>query len=605
MEEILNPEVEVQDVAPVAEVEVAPATVEVVEAPAAEKEAKKAQPATKQEVIARLKEIALDASNAERAEIDLLKQIYYKIHNAEAAAAREEYINNGGLPEDFMPAPDNSEAELKVQLNIIKEARQRAAEALEAEKQNNLEKKLAIIERIKELVASPEDADKHYEEFKNLQSDWKDVKTVPAERATELWKNYQLYVEQYYDLLRMNHEMRAYDFKKNLEIKTALCEAAEKLIELEDVISAFHQLQKLHQDFRETGPVERDLREQIWTRFKDASTAINKRHQAHFEDLKAQEEANLARKTELCEKVEAINLSAIASFNEWEDLTKEVIALQNEWKTIGFTPKKINSQIFERFRTACDRFFQSKTEHFRGVRDSYASNLAAKTALCEKAEALKDDTDWAKTTNIFVELQKEWKTIGPAPHKSSEVIWKRFNDACNYFFEQKSKSNVSVRQEENDNLAKKNAIIEKLEALVEAGCTDIQVVKDLQAEWNGVGHVPFRKKDKVFKHYREVCDKLYEAFHATAGKRNLENFKKSVADKGGNDLSRERQRLQRDIELKKSEIQNYETNLTFFNSKSKSGNSLVEDLLKKVERLKADLVLLNEKLAAVNEQLKK
>ena len=454
MEEILNPEVEVQDVAPVAEVEVAPATVEEVEVVAAEKETKKAQPSTKQEVIARLKEIALDASNAERAEIDLLKQIYYKIHNAEAAAAREEYIKNGGLPEDFMPAPDNSEAELKVQLNIIKEARQRAAEALEAEKQNNLEKKLAIIERIKELVASPEDADKHYEEFKNLQSDWKDVKTVPAERATELWKNYQLYVEQYYDLLRLNHEMRAYDFKKNLEIKTALCEAAEKLIELEDVISAFHQLQKLHQDFRETGPVERDLREQIWTRFKDASTAINKRHQAHFEDLKAQEEANLTRKTELCERVEAINSSAIASFNEWEDLTKEVIALQNEWKTIGFTPKKINSQIFERFRTACDRFFQSKTEHFRGVRDSYASNLAAKTALCEKAEALKDDTDWAKTTNIFVELQKEWKTIGPAPHKSSEAIWKRFNDACNYFFEQKSKSTVSVRQEENDNLAK-------------------------------------------------------------------------------------------------------------------------------------------------------
>ena len=605
MEEILNPEVEVQDVAPVAEVEVAPATVEEVEVVAPAKEAKKAQPATKQEVIARLKEIALDASNAERAEIDLLKQIYYKIHNAEAAAAREEYIKNGGLPEDFMPAPDNSEAELKVQLNIIKEARQRAAEALEAEKQNNLEKKLAIIERIKELVASPEDADKHYEEFKNLQSDWKDVKTVPAERATELWKNYQLYVEQYYDLLRLNHEMRAYDFKKNLEIKTALCEAAEKLIDLEDVISAFHQLQKLHQDFRETGPVERDLREQIWTRFKDASTAINKRHQNHFEELKAQEEANLNRKTELCERVEAINSSAIASFNEWEDLTKEVIALQNEWKTIGFTPKKVNSQIFERFRTACDRFFQSKTEHFRGIRDSHASNLAAKTALCEKAEALKDDTDWAKTTNIFVELQKEWKTIGPAPHKSSEVIWKRFNDACNYFFDQKSKANVSVRQVENENLDKKNAIIEKLEALLAAGSTDIQAVKDLQEEWNGVGHVPFRKKDKIFKHYREVCDKLYDGFHATAGKRNLENFKKQVADKGGNDLTRERQRLQRDIELKKSEIQNYETNLTFFNSKSKSGNSLVEDLLKKVERLKADLVLLNEKLAAVNEQLKK
>lgn len=593
MEEILNPEV--QDAAQVAEV----AT------PAVEKkEVKKAMPSTKQEVIARLKEIAVDASNAERAEIDLLKQIYYKIHNAEAAAAREEFIKNGGQPEDFMPAPDNSEAELKVQLHIIKEVRQRAAEALEAEKQKNLDKKLAIIERIKEMVAQPEDVDKHYEEFKNLQSDWRDVRLVPAEHATELWKNYQLYVEQYYDLLRLNHEMRAYDFKKNLEIKTQLCEAAEKLTTLDDVVSAFHQLQKLHQDFRETGPVERDLREEIWNRFKDASTIINKRHQSHFEDLKAQEEENLALKTALCEKVEGIDYTALASLADWEELTKQVIAYQNEWKTIGFTPKKLNAQIFDRFRTACDKFFQTKTEHFRGIRDTYSANLAAKTALCEKAEALKDNTDWAKTTNVFVELQKEWKTIGPAPHKVSEAIWKRFNDACNYFFEQKTKANVDVRQVENDNLEKKNAIIAQLEALLESNSNNVQAVKDLQAQWNEVGHVPFRKKDKVFKHYREVCDKLYEGFHASAGKRHLENFKKNVAERGSNDLARDRQRLQRDIELKKSEIQNYETNLSFFSSKSKSGNSLVEDILKKIERLKDDLTLLNEKLAAVNEQMK-
>ncbi len=600
MEEILNPEV--QEVAPVAEVEVAVA--ENVAPVVEEQPAKKATPTTKKEVIERLKEIAADATNVERSEIDLLKQIYYKIHNAEAAAAREEFINKGGLPEDFMPAPDNSEAELKVQLHIIKDLRQRAAEALEAEKQNNLEKKLAIIERIKEMVAQAEDVDKHYEEFKNLQADWKDIRLVPAERATELWKNYQLYVEQYYDLLRLNHEMRAYDFKKNLEIKTQLCEAAEKLAELEDVVSAFHQLQKLHQDFRETGPVERELREQIWNRFKDASTLVNKRHQTHFENLKAQEEENLALKTALCEKVESIDFSALTSFTEWEEVTKQVIEYQNEWKTIGFTPKKLNAQIFDRFRMACDRFFQTKTEHFRGVRDSYSANLAAKTALCEKAESLKDNTDWARTTNIFVELQKEWKTIGPAPHKVSEVIWKRFNDACNYFFEQKSKANVDVRHVENENLEKKNAIIAKLQALLDEGSNNVQAVKDLQAEWNEVGHVPFRKKDKVFKHYREICDKLYDGFHASAGKRHLENFKKSVADKAGSDLTRERQRLQRDIETKKNEIQNYETNLSFFNSKSKSGNSLVEDILKKIERLKEDLTLLNEKLAAVNAQIK-
>ncbi len=591
MEEILNPEVQ-------------EAVVAAVEAPVAEEKVEKKVPATKADVIARLKEIAVDASNAERSEIDLLKQIYYKIHNAEAAAARDEYIKNGGLPEDYMPAPDHSEAELKVQLNIIKEVRQRAAEALEAEKQKNLDKKLDIIDRIKNMVASPEDVDKHYEEFKNLQAEWKDIRLVPAERATELWKNYQLYVEQYYDLLRLNHEMRAYDFKKNFEIKTQICEAAEKLAELDDVVSAFHQLQKLHQDFREVGPVERDLREQIWNRFKEASTLINKRHQNHFEELKAKEEENLALKTELCEKVENIDFSALTSMAEWDEMTKQVIAYQNEWKTIGFTPKKLNAVIFERFRTACDKFFQTKTEHFKGVRDSYAANLAAKTELCNKAEALKDNTDWAHTTNVFVELQKEWKTIGPAPHKASEAIWKRFNDACNYYFEQKSKANVDVRQVEAENLEKKNEIIAKLEALLAAGTADVQAVKDLQAEWNAVGHVPFRKKDKVFKHYREVCDKLYDGFHATAGQRHLENFKKNVAEKGVNDLVRERQRLQRDIETKKSEIQNYETNLTFFTSKSKSGNSLVEDILKKIERLKEDLTLLADKLATVNERIK-
>lgn len=580
-------------------VEVAP---EVNEPEAAEKTA----PQSKEEVVARLKELVQNGGDVERAELESLKQVYYRLHNAQAAAAREEYIAAGGDPETFMPAPDPLEADFKAQMSLLREIRAKAFEAAEKEKQDNLEKKLAIIEKMKEMAVSPDEADKNYEAFKGLQAEWKEIKNVPAEKVTELWKSYQLYVEQFYDQLRLNHEMRAYDFKKNLEIKTRLCEAAEKLAELEDVISAFHQLQNLHQEYRETGPVVKELREELWTRFKNASTAVNKRHQAHFEAIKAQEEENLVKKTQLCEQVEALAAAEQKGFADWEKATQEVLELQAQWKTIGFTSKKTNAKIFERFRAACDNFFQSKTEYFKNTRETLNANLAAKTALCEKAEALKDSTDWNATSAALVALQKEWKATGPVAHKVSEAIWTRFNAACNYFFEQKNAATASVRETEEANLEKKNAIIEKLAALAENPVTaeTMQQVKALQAEWNEVGHVPFRKKEKMYKRYREVLDKLYKEAHAGAGRRHMENFKKNVGEKGGNELTRERNKLMTAYEAKKQEIKNYETNLTFFNSKSKKGNSLLGDLEKKVERLKEDLVMLAEKIAAVDEQIK-
>lgn len=567
---------------------------------------RKCTPHTKQEVIDRLRELVQEADKAERSELDALKVAYYRIHNAEAAEAREAFINAGGAPEDYRPEPDTLEEEFKAQLGLIKEMRAKAAQEAEQQKQANLARKMEILQKMKEMAATPEEADKNYDSFKALQAEWKEIKLVPAEKATELWKNYQLHVEQYYDQLRLNHEFRAYDFKKNLEIKTRLCEAAEKLADVADPVSAFHQLQKLHQEFRETGPVAKELREEIWTRFKNASTVVNKRHQTHFEELKSREEDNLVRKTALCEKVEAIDPAALKTYADWDGMTRTVLEIQAEWKTIGFTPKKMNAKIFERFRTACDSFFQRKTEFFKSVRESLSANLAAKTALCEQAEALKDSTDWAATTNKLVALQKEWKSVGPVAHKVSDSIWKRFNEACNYFFEKKNEATSGQRKEEEENFQKKLDVLQRLEKLLEEEAAEgvQQVVRDLQAEWNAIGFVPFRKKDKLHKQYREVLDRVYKELHISAGRRNLENFRKNVADKAENELTRERNRLLAAYDAKKSEIQNYETNLSFFSSKSKSGNSLVEEIERKVERLKEDLSLLAEKVNAINEQIK-
>lgn len=566
---------------------------------------KRNEPTTKAEVIDRLKDIVYNGGNVERAELDHLKMLYYRIHNADVVAARDKFVEEGGKPEDFMPAPDTEEENFKAQLSLIRELRNKAAEEQEKEKLANLKRKQEIIERIKELSATPDDADKGYNEVKDLQAEWKDIKAVPAENATELWKNYQHYTEQFYDQLRLNHEMRAYDFKKNLEIKTHLCEAAEKLADVEDVISAFHQLQKLHQEYRETGPVAKELRDEIWKRFKDASTVINKRHQDHFEAIKAKEEENLVKKTELSQKVEALEFGELKTYNQWEDMTKQVLAMQAEWKTIGFTPRKVNNEVFERFRVACDRFFQAKTAYFKANREKLNANLTAKNALIEKAEALKDSTDWGATTNKFIELQKEWKTIGPVAHKVSDAVWKRFNDACNYFFDKKNEANAGQRKEEEANLELKKAVIADLEKLAEnAGDNLLQSVRDLQARWNEIGHVPYNKKEKTYRRYRELCDKIYDTLHETAGRRRMDNFRKTVADKGGSELTRERSRLQNAFDGKKQEIQTYETNLSFFRTSSKKGNSLVADIEKKVARLKEDLEEIGQKIKAVNEQIK-
>ena len=560
--------------------------------------------ATKQEVLQRMKEIAQGSDTPAKTEVDLLKTVFYKLHFAEREAAQREYLEAGGDPEKYQVTPDEDEEAFKQEMSIIKEKRQKAFLEQEQEKQENLEKKLAIIEKIKAMATSPEEAGKSYSDFKALQQEWKEIKTVPADKANELWRNYQLYVEQFYDLLKLNIEAREYDFKKNLEIKTRLCEAAEKLADEPDVISAFHQLQELHQQYREAGPVAKDLREQVWARFKEASTVINKRHQQHFEQLRAKEEENLQRKTELCEKVEAIAAEEKKGSADWEKQTKQIIELQQEWKTIGFAPQKMNVKIFERFRAACDDFFSRKGEFFKDLKAKFAENAEKKRALVEQAQALKDSTEWKKTSDKLIALQKEWKTIGMVPKKLGDQLWNDFLGACNHFFEARNAANAGTRNEEKENLEKKRSIIAKLKELAEEKTEDIQEkVHELVEEYNKTGHVPFKEKDKLYKEYHEITDKLYKEFHISAARRRLDSFKsnlKSMAERGATALDSERSRLMRRYEQLRQEINTYENNLGFLNASSKKGNSLIDEMNRKVEKLKDDLKLTRDKIKAID-----
>ena len=563
---------------------------------------------TKEQVVERLREIQAEDNGGDRSELDLLKQAFYKLHKAAQIAARNAFIEQGGAPEDWRAEVDGAEENFKAIMASIRQRRAQMAEEAEKQKAENLDRKLAIIERIKELATSPEEANAHFDEFKQLQTAWKETGAVPAERATEVWKNYQLYVEQFYDLLKLNSEAREYDFKKNLSAKERLIELAEKLVDEEDIIAAFNKLQALHAEYKEIGPVAKELREDVWNRFKAASTVINKRHQEHFEAIKAREDENLQAKIALCEKVEGIPTAEITTFAAWEEKTKEVIALQAEWKTIGYAGHKQNSTIFDRFRNACDTFFSAKAEYYRTIKDEQNGNLEAKRALVEEAEALKDSTEWRKTTNKLIDLQKKWKEVGPIPRKYSEQLWKRFTEACDHFFEAKTAAGADQRAEETANMEAKQGIIEQLKELTaDAANATIEKVKELQAQWNEIGHVPFRDKDRLYKEYRAVADELYKQFGASQTRRRLEGFQKSVRQavaKGESTLSRERERLLRIFEARKAEVQTYENNLNFLNATSKSGNSLVAEMNHKVEKLREEVELLSKKIKAVEAEMR-
>lgn len=559
---------------------------------------------SKAEILERLKEIVGNEENPTKEELDNLKTTFYKIHIAERDAKQKAYLEAGGDPEKYVMVPDEDEEIFKAQMSVIKERRAKLFLEQEAEKQDNLQKKLNIIERIKAMVTSPDEANKCYQEFKELQQKWKEIRTVPADKANELWRNYQLYIEQYYDLLNLNREAREYDFKKNLELKRHLCEAAEKLDEEQDVISAFHQLQELHQQYRETGPVAKELREETWNRFKAASTVINKKHQKHFEDLRSKEEENLSKKTTLCEQIEEIVKAENNGEGDWDKHTKEIIALQADWKKIGFAPQKMNVKIFERFRASCDEFFGKKAEHFKEMKQHFTENAEKKQKMIEQAESLQGNTDWKATTDKFIALQKEWKTIGPVPKKLGDELWTKFLSACNKFFEARNAANAGTRNEEHSNLNKKKDIISQLKALAEDISGDVQEkVQKLVEEYNKIGHVPFKEKDKLYKEYHDVLDKLYKDLHISIAKKRMDNFRNNLKNvvKGGEDaIDNERGRLMRRYESLKQEIITYENNLGFLNASSKKGNNLIDEMNHKVQKLKDDVELIKQKIKAID-----
>lgn len=558
---------------------------------------------TMAQVIERVKELAQCEETPEKEEVEMLKSLFYKFHIQEREQQLKNYLEAGGNPEKYVIQPDTAEADFKAEMAIIRERRQKLFKEQEAEKLENLKRKQTIIERIKAMVTSPEEANQQYQEFKQLQQEWKEIKAVPAENNTEIWRSYQLYVEQFYDLLKLNSEAREYDFKKNLEAKTKLCEAAEKLAEEEDAISAFHQLQELHQEYREVGPVAKDLREEVWTRFKAASTVINKRHQQHFEQIRATEEENLAKKTTLCEKAEELLQRACQTSADYEAVTKEIIALQTEWKTIGFAPQKMNVKIFDRFRAACDAFFQKKTQYFKELKERFADNIAKKQALVEQAVALKDSTDWKQTADKLQALQKEWKEIGMVPKKIGDQLWQDFLGACNFFFEARNAANAGTRNTEKDNLQKKHAIIDQLEKLAEDSADNLQAkMQELIQQFNEVGHVPFKEKDKMYEKYHAALDKVHKILNANSQRRRMDNFKqniKAVAKRGEQAVDNERTRLQRRLDQMMQDLKTYENNIGFLSISSKKGNSMLDEMNRRVEKLKADIELVKQQIKEI------
>lgn len=564
---------------------------------------------SKEEILEKLTGLVGAAADTTRNEVEALKQAYYKIHRSEVDELKKAFLTAGGEEKDFVAPEDETESKIKELLNVYKEKRAAILAEEERVKAANYALKLQLIDQLKALTESQEDFNKLYNDFKDIQQRWKEVKAVPQEHVSELWKNYQIYSEKFYDIIKINNQFRDYDFKKNLEMKTALCETVEKLQTEPDVVSAFHQLQKLHQQWREIGPVAKELREDLWSRFKVASTIINKRHQEHFEGLKAKEQENLEAKTAICEQIENIDFQALKSFKDWEEKNKEVIALQDKWKTIGFAPKKSNVKIFERFRAACDVYFNRKSEFYKNIKDEMEKNLELKKALCEKAEALKDSTDWKSTTEKMIALQKEWKTIGSVARKHSDAVWKRFISACDYFFEQKNKNASSQKSVEQTNLAAKKALIEKINTLDEADHDEaLAVLKGYMAEWNTIGHVPFKEKDKVYKEYHEAVDKQFDRLKVDQNDRKMQTFRSNLSDmsngeRGKGKLYGEREKLMRMYERMKNELQTYENNIGFLSISSKGGGGLLKEMERKIDKLKNEMALIIKKIDAIDENL--
>lgn len=569
-------------------------------------EVREEAPATKEEILAAAAALAAkDAAEISNDEVTHLKQQFYMLHNSEQRAEREAFAQAGNDPGAFVPQPDPAEEEFKLRLTEIRDKKAALRAETEARQAENEKRKREIIARLNEMSTDTDNVNRLFPELKDLQTEFKSIGEVPPTVATELWKAYQDAVEHFYDQLKVNKELRDYDFKKNLAEKELLISEAQKLVEEPDVIVAFRRLQELHDKWREIGPVPKDVREEIWNRFKDFSAEINKRYQAHFEERKARERENEDAKTALCERIEALDFSGLSTYAAWDAMTREIIAAQEDWKKIGYASRRANNTLFARFRETCDKFFAAKAEFFKEMKDTLASNLEKKIALCERAEALKDSTDWRKTADELAELQRQWKTIGAVAKKHSDQVWHRFLAACDYFFEQKKKNTSGTRRSEQANLKAKKDIIARLEAIDPATADRaeaIKTVKALQTEWQAIGHVPFGEKDAVYDAYRKVTNSLYDALDISGNRGRFASFENNINEMAGdeNRLFRERERLMRVLEQRRSELRTFENNLSFLSTRSKNGDSMLREMERRSQRLKDDIADLEKKVKVID-----
>lgn len=560
----------------------------------------------KKQLVEVLQNLAQQPVNEVKEDVVRVRVVFAAIRKEELAKEKEAFIAKGNEEAAFAPAADELEEQFKSLYSEIKEKRAAYNAAQDALKAENLAKKREIISKINEIAEDADNVNRQYSTVQQLQQDFKAIGEVPSENDTEVWKSYQVAVERFYDLLKMNKELRDYDFKKNLEQKQALCAEAEALDEEADIVDAFKKLQQLHTSWREIGPVSKEIREELWTRFKNASAVINKKYQSFFEERKANEKKNAEGKEALCVKIEAISTDNLKTYAAWDEATKAIIGLQEEWKKLGFASRKVNTELFARFRKSCDEFFAKKAEFFKRMKDELAANLAKKIELCEKAEALKDSTEWKKTTDALIALQKEWKTVGPVVKKHSDAVWKRFIAACDAFFEEKKKQNVNVHSVEHENLKQKKDIIAQINSILENKETEDapNKVRELMKKWQEVGHVPYKEKDKVYAEYKAAIDKAFEQLDMKAKKARMANFANSInqmSDTGK--VYHERERLVRAYEMKSQELKTYENNLGFFNAQSKSGNSLVKEMERKIANIKEEIAMLEQKIKLIDEKI--
>lgn len=560
----------------------------------------------KKQLVEVLQNLAQQPVNEVKEDVVRVRVAFAAIRKEELAKEKEAFIAKGNEEAAFAPAADELEEQFKSLYAEIKEKRAAYNAAQDALKAENLAKKREIISKINEIAEDADNVNRQYSTVQQLQQDFKAIGEVPSENDTEVWKAYQVAVERFYDLLKMNKELRDYDFKKNLEQKQALCAEAEALDEEADIVDAFKKLQQLHTSWREIGPVSKEIREELWTRFKNASAVINKKYQSFFEERKANEKKNAEGKEALCVKIEAISTDNLKTYAAWDEATKAIIGLQEEWKKLGFASRKVNTELFARFRKSCDEFFAKKAEFFKRMKDELAANLAKKIELCEKAEALKDSTEWKKTTDALIALQKEWKTVGPVVKKHSDAVWKRFIAACDAFFEEKKKQNVNVHSVEHENLKQKKDIIAQINSILENKETEEapNKVRELMKKWQDVGHVPYKEKDKVYAEYKAAIDKAFEQLDMKAKKARMANFANSInqmSDTGK--VYHERERLVRAYEMKSQELKTYENNLGFFNAQSKSGNSLVKEMERKIANIKEEIAMLEQKIKLIDEKI--